>query len=503
MIERRRRRPPRLSTRLGLAHGVLVALLLTLLVVTLQGLLRMVGLITEVRDERLSALDADEELHHTAWQIEVALRHGATSCLHGSAEDDVRAAVVRARDRLRATSDAGGELHARLLAAAQRYGRLAEEAIAGSTCAVLAAPSTQDLRAELDEEMTDAWIDRLQEVHSDLQAKEEKARRIGTVTAVSGLSVAVIAAIAAVVIVRTTERSVSAPIARLAAEATRVGEGDFAPIPRESGLREVEDLWHDLERARQRLQELDELKQQFLANVSHELRSPLAPLREALSLLGDGTVGELLPEQKRVLALASRACEREVRIVEALLDIARLRSGMPAKFQTGCDIDRVLEGAVRDEREEAAQRGVSVELHRLTPAPPTLELDAALIERAVANLVRNAISVSRAGQSVRVSRAFDPTEGRVRVDVADCGPGVSEELRPLLFRPFSAVAVDGLDRPAGIGLGLSFARDVARVHGGDLTLASTSHDGTTFRFELPVAGPPSVDGTNARMEESA
>jgi two-component system, NtrC family, sensor histidine kinase GlrK len=482
--------PMRLSTRLGIAHGVLVALLLILLVVTLQGLLRMLGVITEIRDERLSTVDAEEDLHRSAWGIEVALRHGGVACAAGGDETMVRERILAAHAELRRVL-VGGADHAneRLRTGARRYDELARAALDTTTCPFLVKQATDDLRAALDEEMTDAWIERLHELHADLQEREEKARRVGTETAVSGLVMAVVAAVAAIVIARSNARSVSDPIARLASAATRIGEGDFAPIPKVAGPREVEDLWRDLERARRRLQELDELKQQFLASVSHELRSPLAPLREALSLLTDGTVGELNDRQRYVLALATRACEREVRIVEALLDMSRLRSGLPTKLDSGCDVDRVIETAIEDERDEAEQRQVKVEVICAGETPPSIEIDAALVERAVANLVRNAISVSRPGQAVRIRRYMEGgTDARIRVEVSDDGPGIDADLKPNLFRPFSAAAVRNVDRPAGIGIGLSFAREVARVHGGELTLLASDETGTTFRFELPLKG---------------
>lgn len=483
--------PLRLATRLGIAHGVLVALMLLLLVVTLQGLLRMLGVVTEIRDERLSTVDVEEELHRSAWEIEVALRHGRSTCLARGDEETTRASIARARTAmLGVLAGRAAQAPERLRAAAQRYDKLAEGALGASTCAYLLMPSTDERRTRLDEELTDAWIERLHELHGEIELKEEKARGIGTFTAAGGLAMAAVAAVASIGIARATARSVADPIVRLAKEATRVGEGDFAPIPPVRGPREVEDLWRDLERARRRLQELDELKQSFLASVSHELRSPLAPLREALSLLSDGTCGELNDKQRHVLSLAVRACEKEVRIVEALLDMSRLRSGMGVKLQSGCDIDRVVQAAVEGEQSEAEERGVAVVVHREGDAPPSMEIDAVLVERAVANLVRNAVSVSTRGQEVRVRRAIVSGaaggRARVAVDVCDDGPGLADEVRTVLFRPFSAAAVRNVDRPAGIGLGLSFAREVARLHGGELDVTASDERGTTFRFELPV-----------------
>lgn len=487
----------RLSTRLGLSHGVLVALLLVVLGVTLQGLVRMRGLLLEIGEKGLSSVDAEEELHRATWKIEVAMRHGRATCEQAPRDNGVRVAMSTTRATFQDVLEhqtKGPVGPGSLLATVQKYRLLADEAEATSDlCAFLLSPATDQRRAALDEELTDAWIDRLSELHVDITAKEVRARRIGTTTALAGLAVTAVAVAAAIAIARSTSRSVSEPIGSLAASATRLGRGDFEKIAEVSGPREVEELWRDLERARERLAELDQLKQSFLASVSHELRSPLTSVREALALLADGTCGALTDDQRRVVKLALRACEREVRIVEALLDLSRFRSGMPLKREAACQVEQVLEAAVDDERDNAENAGVKIELEQGTASPP-LQIDSDLVERAIANLVRNAISVSKKGQRVRVVPSLDEAgvRRRLAVDIIDEGPGLPETLRDDLFRPFTAAPISSVDRPAGIGLGLSFAREVARAHGGDVTVTRSDTTGTTFRFELPIQKRPGV-----------
>ena len=130
--------------------------------------------------------------------------------------------------------------------------------------------------------MTDAWIDRLQVLHADVKATEDRARALGKRTALSGVFVAFLGALTAVVVVRSTARSITGPVARLATDATRLGEGNFAPIAAVGGPLEIEGLRRNLERTREKLLGVDRLKQAFLASVSHELRSPLGRLREAV-----------------------------------------------------------------------------------------------------------------------------------------------------------------------------------------------------------------------------
>ena len=478
-------RPLRLSTRLGINHGVLVALLMSALLVTLQGLIRMLGVITEIRDQHLSSIDTEEEVHRAAWEIEVGLRRGRQTCYERHADEEVRGMLSTARERLKDTMTThGANASLRLVDPASRCLNLAN-ALATSTCAFLLAPEAETRRAELDEELTDAWIDRLQELYTDLSRKEDKARGIGTVTAAGGLAVATVGAIAAFIIARSTARSISEPMRRLAADARRMGEGDFAPIPEVDGPLEVEELWRDLEGARERLQELDRLKQSFIANVSHELRSPLARMREGLGLLSDGTCGPLSEQQERVLSIANRACEREVQLVDTLLDMSRLSSGVPAKRVVGCRIDRIVEAALDGERTEARERGVTLEFTK-EGSVPLMDLDATLIERAVANLVRNAVSISRAEQTVTVARNLSADGARVLIDVVDRGPGFSTAARSSVFRPFSAAPVPDVGRPAGIGLGLSFAREVAVAHAGTLAIHKSDSSGTQIRLELPI-----------------
>jgi two-component system sensor histidine kinase GlrK len=259
------------------------------------------------------------------------------------------------------------------------------------------------------------------------------------------------------------------------------------------GPREIKALWHDLERMRTALLATEQLKRTFLANVSHELRSPLARLSEALSLLTDGTCGALNVAQARLAELARRACESEVRIVTLLLDMSRLQSGLPIVGQQASDLDSLLRTAIADEQPGASGRGVQLELVAAPPAP-VLRVDAPLVERAIANLVRNAISVSRRSQVVRVERKLTTVGDRrmVQIDISDQGPGLPAELSDQLFKLFHAARVPGVDRPAGLGIGLPLAREVARAHGGDLALLYTSSSGTTFRFELPLSPDPAL-----------
>jgi len=244
------------------------------------------------------------------------------------------------------------------------------------------------------------------------------------------------------------------------------------------------------------------LKQGFLASVSHELRTPLSKIREALSLMQDGVVGSMEARQLRVLDIARQACEREIRMVSTLLDLSRLRSGSPVRLRDGTSVDAVMESAIEDERFEADQKGVALVLERDGEAP-TARLDPILLERAFANLIRNAVAVSQGGQQVTVRRTVVTDEGGryVHVTVADQGPGVPEAIRKIMFEPFVTQAVPQSGKSLGIGLGLALAREIARAHGGDLGLDTRVERGAGFIMTLPLQPPASIAPSPAERRE--
>ena len=228
-----------------------------------------------------------------------------------------------------------------------------------------------------------------------------------------------------------------------------------------------------------RLAEVNQLKEAFLGSVSHDLRTPLAHMREALSLLLDGTVGALNHKQQRVASLALRACEREIRLVSALLDLSRIRSGRPLRRSTDQHIDTIIGSALESVQETTLRAGVTLE-REPGPAMPALCVDAVLVETALVNVLGNAIAASPPGGTVRVRRALSDTapDGGssptpwLCVVVQDEGMGVAPALRGQIFEPFftTKTGSDG----SGVGLGLPLARDMLRAQGGDLTLLSTA-----------------------------
>jgi two-component system sensor histidine kinase GlrK len=292
---------------------------------------------------------------------------------------------------------------------------------------------------------------------------------------------------------------ISEPLHDIARVTQRLSHGDFGESLTIEGPIEIVELAEELERMRVRLAELETLKQGFLASVSHELRTPLSKIREALALLSDGACGPLQDRQARVVGIARTACEREIRIVTTLLDLSRLRAGAPLRCRDGVSIDDVLLSALAEEQPDARARRVEIEIEHATESARST-IDEVMLERAFANLLRNAVAVSKPGQKVRVTRILesDGEKSVAVVRVRDEGPGIPKEVRETLFAPFVTFAVDSSPKGLGIGLGLALSREVARAHGGELELDTSVLDGACFVMRLPIRVPDSVSPSPSR-----
>lgn len=470
----------------------------------LFALVKLTLMLGQLKDEELGALGADRRLHSVAWEVDVAMRHGQQACNQAAAEaaPRVRESTGRKLEKLRTTLSELGHASPSIRKLSLGYVELGGRVLAGDVCALMTSADVQRERAILDEELTNHWVGRLGELSDAIQRRDDDARALGKMASFGGVALAAIAFWVALLLAHRLARDVVGPLGELAGLARRVGRGDFHGRVEVRGPAEVVELAQELERMRARLAELDSLKQGFLASVSHELRTPLSKIREALALLSDGATGPLAERQARVVDIARVACEREIRMVTTLLDFSRLRAGVPLRLRAGASLDQLVRSAVRDETEDAASRKVSVDL-AIEGEVPAMSLDGDLLERAVANLVRNAVGVSKAKQRVLVRRELlghgpSGEEGRwARIVVVDQGPGVADDVRDTIFDAFVTHAVPKSPKAVGVGLGLALAREVARAHGGELLLAETGPSGTVFHLWLPLDRRPRPEQTES------
>ena len=224
------------------------------------------------------------------------------------------------------------------------------------------------------------------------------------------------------------------------------------------------------------------MKDQFTAMVSHELRTPLTSLRGSLGLLSGGAAGELPAPAARMVDLATTSADRLVRLVSDILDAERLRTGRLVLHPADVPVDQLVSAATLDSAAALKKEAISL---RYTPAPVTVRVDADRIVQVLANLLVNASKFSTKGAPVDVAVSTD--DRWATVEVLDHGSGIPAEMVEKIFEPF--VQVDATDTRShqGSGLGLAIARDIIRLHGGDMRAGSGPDGGACFTFTLPLA----------------
>jgi two-component system phosphate regulon sensor histidine kinase PhoR len=233
-----------------------------------------------------------------------------------------------------------------------------------------------------------------------------------------------------------------------------------------------------------RLRRLETVRRDFVANVSHELKTPVTSIKGFLETLLGGAMNDPA-NAKRFLEIASRQADRLGAIIEDLLILSRIDqdSDQPAIERTPTAIEPVVRGAVDVCRMKADERGIEI---RTTCQPGlSARINGALVEQALVNLLDNAIKYSEAGSAVEVDAAA--VEGAVTIRVRDTGPGVEAEHLPRLFERFYRVDRARSRALGGTGLGLAIVKHIAQAQGGSVLVESRPGAGSTFTLRFPTA----------------
>jgi signal transduction histidine kinase len=237
-------------------------------------------------------------------------------------------------------------------------------------------------------------------------------------------------------------------------------------------------LYHDITP----LREVERLKDEFLAAVSHDLRSPLHHIKGYTTTLLRQDVAWEPAVQRRFLTVIDRECDRMTRIVGNLLDLSRLEAGDAAWLSPAvCDLATIVAGAVERVPEATVAHTIRVDL---PAALPPIQGDARWLEQLVVNLLDNAVKFSPEGTPITV--AVRPAEGGLLLEVADAGIGIAPEHLTAIFARF--YRVPNRHRVRGSGLGLALCQRIATAHGGRIWAESQPDRGSTFRVWLPVGG---------------
>ncbi len=229
-----------------------------------------------------------------------------------------------------------------------------------------------------------------------------------------------------------------------------------------------------------RLRRVDELRNDLVATVAHEFRTPLTSLRMAIHLCIEQTAGPLTEKQSDLLYTAREDCERLQSMVDELLDLARIQGGRVELQQRPTAPSELIQAAVDAHRSAAEERRVTLET-RVLPGLHDVSVDRERIQLVLSNLLSNALRHTPAGGRVEV-RAH-ATAGCVRFEVADTGPGISADYQQSVFEKFFRVPGTA---SGGAGIGLSISKEIVEAHGGEIGLESAPGQGARFWFTVPA-----------------
>jgi two-component system, NtrC family, sensor histidine kinase KinB len=227
---------------------------------------------------------------------------------------------------------------------------------------------------------------------------------------------------------------------------------------------------------------LDAAKTHLLATVSHELKTPLTSVRMVLHILLEKTIGALTPKQDELLQTARNDAERLLRILNDLLDLARLEEGNTELHKERVAPADLLQRALEETAAKVEAGGLTINC-ALDPELPLVSVDRQRISHVFVNLITNAIKHSPPGGQILL-RAARTEDHSVEFSVSDQGPGVPHEYQARIFDRFFRVPGQ---TQTGAGLGLSIAREIAVAHGGRLAVQSAPGQGASFCLVLQAA----------------
>jgi signal transduction histidine kinase len=288
-----------------------------------------------------------------------------------------------------------------------------------------------------------------------------------------------LAAFIALFLARLLARGMTQPLRDMAQAARRMARGDYRQRVHAPSRDEVGQLAEAFNRMAGEMEGLERLRRDLVANVSHELKTPISALRARLENLLDGVED---PDPV-LIGVMLQQTERLSRLVDQLLDLSRLESGdLPLEIEP-IDLGTLVERVVTEVEVARADRHIHVR-NLVADDLPALEGDRERIHQVLFNLLDNAFRFTPSGGEVTVRAVRE--NGSCEVSVEDTGPGIPQEHLPLVFERFYRVDPSRSRDDGGTGIGLAIARSVVEAHGGRIWVESRVGEGSHFRFVLPT-----------------
>lgn len=279
-------------------------------------------------------------------------------------------------------------------------------------------------------------------------------------------------------------KRISHPIKELRKATTALSYGAFDYPLKFRSNDEIGILTTAFIRMSEKLKEADRLKENFISNITHELKTPLTSLTEAARLILEKVAGPVTEKQAKLLVIIEKDAKRQLRLINDLLELSRMRAGMLTLQMEPWDLEGLAKEAVESLNLMAVRKGLQLKLE-MEHVPEPFLIDGNRIYQVLTNLISNALKFTSPGGKVTVSIRERSTD-EMQVSVTDTGVGISKEDQQRIFDRFYQLETQPLGKVEGSGLGLSIARHIIKAHGGGIWVESEPQQGSTFFFVLPI-----------------
>jgi two-component system sensor histidine kinase GlrK len=278
-------------------------------------------------------------------------------------------------------------------------------------------------------------------------------------------------------------RSITRPLSFMRKKTREVAKGDFEGNLELSSPPEIEDLAHDFNLMCNKLKEMEKLKSDFFSLMAHELRTPVASIKEGTDLLLKGIGEEFKEKRNTVLTIIAEESNRLIDLVNSLLDLSKMEAGMMALNLETSDLKPLINRAISGIEPLAMTKNVSLKV-KMPQDLPYVRMDAERILQALRNLIGNAVKFTPGGGQVTVF--VRAVEKGVSVWVEDTGPGIPREDLDSIFDKFRQATISSYSKIKGTGLGLAIVKHIINAHGGKVWVESQPGRGSIFIFLLPA-----------------